>query len=189
MSLVKFSVLVVCVLTIPSWGHYDGFPLEDPEVTGAFMEYRPGTTREHFHGGVDLISGVSNHIVRPVADGTLVYEYEYAVANEDTVYRFWIDHPADGDTTYANLATRYQHIGDYPGASLHDPGSATPRTVTTNDTLGTIITPDNDIPDHLHFEVRDGAGRLSADYINPLRKLPAITDASVDYATADGRNP
>ena len=42
MSLARFSVLTLGVLTTtPSWGHYNGYPMEQPLVTGTFMEYRP----------------------------------------------------------------------------------------------------------------------------------------------------
>ena len=54
------SFLVVCFSTSLSWGNYNDFPMDDPEVTGTFMEYRTG----HFHGGIDLISRQSNNIVR-----------------------------------------------------------------------------------------------------------------------------
>lgn len=55
MNSIKYSILIACFLTAPSWSQDRGdvFPLGDPKVTGTFMEYRPG----HFHGGVDLIPG------------------------------------------------------------------------------------------------------------------------------------
>ena len=122
------SVLVVCLSISSSWANYNGFPIDDPEVTGTFMEYRTG----HFHGGTDMISRQSNNTVRPVAAGKLYYTY----SSSNETYNFWIEHDTG---QYANLVTRYLHIGKYPGAKLHDPG--VPRTVTTSDTLGTIVTP------------------------------------------------
>ena len=164
------SVLVVCFSTSLSWGNYNDFPMDDPEVTGTFMEYRTG----HFHGGIDLISRQSNNIVRPVAEGDLFYTYD----DSNETYKIWIDHDTG---KYANLATRYLHIGEYPGATLHKPGVSRP--VTTSDTLGTIVTPHDGYGDHLHFEVRDGSTRSTADYLNPLSKLPEIADSSANYAT------
>ena len=58
--------------------------------------------------------------------------------------------------------------------------------MTTNDTLGTIVTPHDGYGDHLHFEVYSNHDRDTADYLNPLSKLPAIADDTVDYATAVG---
>ena len=197
MSLARFAVLTLGVLTTPSWGHFNGYPMEEPLVTGTFMEHRPPGSRlgAHFHGGLDLISAAGNMIVRPVANGTLYYDYERT--SPDTVYKFWIVHPANGGTDYDGLATRYLHIGEYPGRrrGLHKP--KVPRAITTADTLGTIVTPTNENRDHLHFEVRVGdnlenatySNLDDADYINPLRKLPPITDRAIDYATTDGGNP
>ena len=195
---IRLSVLIVCFSPSPSWGNYNGFPLENPEVTGTFMEYRPasGNLSAHFHGGIDLIPRDANNIVRPVAGGELVYRRTIrdidGSSKKDTTYSFWIDHPTD---TYANLATRYLHIGKYPATEINKkhPAKHKPineprgksRKVTINDTLGTIVTPHDGYGDHLHFEVRDGSTRSTADYLNPLSKLPAIDDGSVDYATAD----
>ena len=88
------------------------------------------------------------------------------------------------------MATRYLHIGDYPKAEKCGQGG---HPVQTSDTLGTIVTPLDDYPDHLHFEVRDGDTDgdtdRTADYINPLSKLPAIADAGINYATAADADP
>ena len=75
MPLIRLFILSVFFATSPSWGNYNGFPLEEPEVTGTFMEYRPpsGNLRAHFHGGIDLIPRHANNIVRPVAGGELSY--------------------------------------------------------------------------------------------------------------------
>ncbi len=196
-NLIRLSVLIIFVSISASWANYNGFPMDDPEVTGTFMEYRPasGNLGNHFHGGIDLISRQSNNIVRPVAGGDLVYQRRIedidGSSRNDTTYRFWIDHPeTSADTAYAGLATRYLHIGGYPAAehnkkhpAHHEPGEENSRPVTTNDTLGTIVTPHDGYGDHLHFEVRDGNDLSDADYLNPLFKLPEIADDVIDYST------
>ena len=186
-AFIRLSFLIVCFSISASWANYNGFPLEEPEVTGTFMEYRPAsddTLEAHFHGGIDLIPGYSNNIVRPVAGGELSYTYNAS----NKTYKIWIDHDTD---KYAKQATRYLHIAEYPAAREGHPDHHKPineggksRTVTTSDTLGTIVTPHDGYGNHLHFEVRDGM-TLSADYLNPLSKLPALAGGSVDYATAD----
>lgn len=93
MRSIKIAVLTVGILSSPSWSNYNGFPVEDPLVTGTFMEYRESTTRqrEHFHGGVDLIprpTSNTNNLVRPVAGGELYY-----LERPGNTYSFWIDHP------------------------------------------------------------------------------------------------
>ena len=178
MNSIKYSILIACFLTAPSWSQDRGdvFPLGDPKVTGTFMEYRPG----HFHGGVDLIPGplATDSLVRAVEAGTLSYEYEHAVAEEDTTYTFWITHTED---PYSGLITRYRHVGKYTAAKSQLRGEG--RSVQKGDILGTTITPDDGISDHLHFEVLMGTDVNSADYINPLSKLPTIEDTSVDYSS------
>ncbi len=190
---VRWFVLIVCFLSSSSWANYNRFPIEDPQVTGTFMEYRPTVTsdgrriEEHFHGGIDLISGASNNIVRPVANGELTYtirehDIEGSTAKKDTTYTLWIRHSTG---TYAGLGTRYLHVGEYPGAKSDHPKfhhAGMPQMIMTSDTLGTIVTPHDGIDDHLHFEV---FRRSDLDYINPLSKLPAIADAGINYATAD----
>ena len=178
-------VLLGYFLPSASWAENQNvFPLKDPLVTGTFMEYRPGTVRPRFHGGIDLIpkiSNQSNNTVRPVAKGKLYYE-----KRPGNTYRIWIKHPSDAGQ-YADLVTRYLHIGKYPGASLH--GEGVGRDVTKDDTLGTIDTPHDDIGNHLHFEVladyipassRDVPDR--ANYINPLKYLPRITDDGINHS-------
>ncbi|MCE2449887.1 MAG: hypothetical protein J4F35_16370 [Candidatus Latescibacteria bacterium] len=154
------------------------------------MEYRPGTTRPRFHGGVDLIpkiSNQSNNIIRPVAKGKLYYE-----ERSGNTYRIWIKHPSDAGQ-YANLVTRYYHVGEYPAASsdhpeFHEELTAS-RSVTTDDILGTIDTPHDNIGDHLHFEVLAGYDPDveneipdEADYINPLKHLPRIEDDGINHS-------
>ena len=177
-------VLLGYFLPSASWAENQNvFPLKDPFVTGTFMEYRPGT-RPRFHGGVDLIpkvSNQSNNTVRPVAKGELYYEKK-----PGNTYLIWIKHPSDADQ-YANLVTRYWHIGKYPGAKLHE--GDVKRSVTKNDTLGTITTPDDPYGDHLHFEVLADYIPASssevpdgANYINPLKHLPRITDDGINHS-------
>ena len=179
MKCVRGLLAIAWCVPYPLWAHYEGFPLETPNVTGTFMEYRT----DHFHGGVDLTPGVSNNFVRPVADGTVHCVPKFHTqrqdgsAGRDTTFTFWIDHP-NGE--YAGLATRYMHIGDYAKADMCGQGHA----ITTGDTLGTIVTPLDGYPDHLHFEVRRGTRNDNADYINPLSRLPDITDEAVDYASS-----
>ena len=184
---VRWCVLFGCFLPSSSSaqeGDYEGFPIEDPLVTGTFMEYRPttGSGRErvahHFHGGIDFRSDVSNNIVRPVAGGELYY-----LERSGNTYSFWIDHPSNENIpeAYRGLSTRYVHLRDYPGAELHEEGEGRP--VTTSDVIGTID------GDHLHFEVRDGTNRRNAHFFNPLSTLPRIEDAAVDYALAYRDDP
>ena len=185
MKKIRLSIFIAGAFCSPSLGS-DRFPLQDPEITGTFMEYRS----THFHGGVDMIPRGTNNIVRAVADGELSYQidkhsYEMnGVSKVDTTYRIWIDHNSGN---LNGMATRYLHLGNYPGKRDHMPGA--PRTVVAGDILGTIVTPHDDVPNHVHFEIRDGSILRSADYINPLSKLPAIADDSVDYSTSDDSDP
>ena len=176
MFLVRWLVLLVCFLPSFSRANYNGFPLESPRVTGTFMEYRPATGRieAHFHGGIDFKpgQGVSNNIVLPVADGDLTYQVhehgytEDGITKKDTTYTLWIRHDPG---LYAGFGTRYQHVGQYPRArrdhpDFHEAGlDRPPKRITKSDTLGTIITPYDDIGNHLHFEV---FRRSNLDYIN-----------------------
>ena len=190
-SFIRWFVLLVCFLPSFSWANYNGFPIEAPQVTGTFMEYRPAgrIIGEHFHGGIDLIPGVgvSNNIVFPVANGNLTYEMQVhvieGISKLDTTYTLRIRHDTG---PYAGFGTRYLHVGEYPAArsdhpKFHRAGFLQPPRmgVTTSDTLGTIVTPHDRIPDHLHFEV---FRRTNLDYINPLKYLPRIEDAGINHS-------
>ena len=190
-AFVRWFVLFGCFLPLSSWANYNKFPIETPQVTGTFMEYRPTVTRgenkkvkQHFHGGIDLTPGGSNNIVLPVENGSIKYTISTHTISDsevDTTYSLWIRHDS-GD--YVGLGTRYLHVGEYPAGRPNHPDfhdGDTIRDGTKSDTLGTIVTPHDGIGDHLHFEVR---ARNNLDYMNPLSKLPAITDNSVDYSSA-----
>jgi len=132
------------------------WPLADPSLTATFGESRG----DHFHDGVDLISG--NPAVYPVSSGKLMFSWNRSYFPLD-------NHWGGGNYKIinhgSNILSVYMHLQD---------GDNLKPEYTESDIIGYFGNTGHSFGRHIHFCILDQAKKES---INPFVKLPPFQDS------------
>lgn len=146
------ALIIIAVLSFMSFR----WPVDDGSVTSTFGESR----WDHFHDGVDVVSGKSR--VYPVEAGVLLFYWDKALFPME-------NYPGGGN--YKVLGHRN---GLYSIYMHQENGMPSKSIYTGNDPVGTMGDTGHSLNRHLHFSILNVNRRSS---INPLKLLPVFPDS------------
>lgn len=154
MSKIYYKGIILLVI-VPLFFTAFRWPVDSGKITSTFAEARP----DHFHDGVDMISG--NGKVYPVSEGELLYYFNK------------VDYPFDNYPGGGNFAV-VKHTNGYYSVYMHlIDGFKDFSTCNELTPISLMSDTGRTLARHIHFTVL-GNDKLTS--INPYQIMPVISD-------------